>query len=107
TTHYDYTVNGEHAKETFSATYRQDVLSSNVLVTTSTARNQSSVIGYDAQGRMAHVVSQSSSGDNIDSLDYRYDELGNRRELLARYSRPATAQATSDQWFTYDAEGNM
>jgi YD repeat-containing protein len=65
---------------------------------------------YDERGRMSRVWTPPglAGTSEIQTLDYRYDELGNVRNIHALYQRDGSATSElSDEWFTYDAEGRV
>jgi YD repeat-containing protein len=126
TTSYEYTVRGERAKESFSGERwydepvyeyapgepgtpsRYDLVD---IRQTHSLTTRASRMSYDALGRLQKVDAPAAQNPNraaIDDLTYAYDELGNRRRILAHYRLDAaSATQTSDLWSTYDAEGRM
>ncbi len=120
-TDYDYTVNGERAREAYSRTGSAEngIYAFNdqsgefdlVSVGSPTAIagiTRTTRTTYDALGRMVKVETPANTGRTVlNSLKYQYDEFSNRRHIEAKYTQPGVAQQTSDKWYTYDAEGRV
>jgi YD repeat-containing protein len=108
---YDYTVNGERKKEVFSRESLQE-LQGGGLGPTGDSLYRFTTITYDALGRMATVTgdgygSGASTGNKLHSLTYRYDELGNRRNIITSYRVAGSNDDSRNHWYTYDKEGRM
>lgn len=117
-TTYDYTVKGERAVESFHSegTYGVNTATGQPRALNTIDRMTST--SYDALGRAIFVSSSppTTTRSDLTSLEYRYDELGNRREILATYKpvivtpgNPPIAGSyqSSDKWYDYDKEGRM
>ncbi len=95
---YEYTALGERATERFSKVEHRSTGDVEV-------ESRFTTTAYDELGRMTKVTAPAAANPGrraLNSLDYSYDEFGNRRRIAASYEA-----GNIDHWFTYDAEGRM
>lgn len=117
-TRYDYTVKGELAHERFTRAGEQDVRKFNLSrggwyyeTEGLSPITRVTYTKYDSLGRMATVLTPTSTGHNghkLWELNYNYDELGNIRHIGGSYRLLGGDSSQGiNHWFTYDAEGRM
>lgn len=114
---YDYSPDGKVVKEAFERTGTQEIglydEEGNPYEVYSAAIDpifRAIHIDYDGRGRMRtiQVPAAENPGRGWLDMEYRYDELGNRRNILAKYALPDSPfERVSDKWYLYDREGRM
>jgi len=89
---YEYDANGNVTRE---ESITHDAINTSVHVVTQTT--------YDSHDRISHVVTSNlSAGTQLLDLYYRYDGVGNRREI-----RGTSGNTTQDAWYTYDGDNRV
>ena len=94
-----YTVKGEIAQEILTS---QSIHRTGVVQKTTYTQ-------YDEQGRMKRVWTPAggNNGSLVNTLQYRYDELSNVRNIGSAWTKQSGGSGADNLWYTYDAEGRL